>query len=1245
MIGTLIHQRYRIDNELGQGGMGVVYKGFDTALEREIAVKMMTQARLGTEGRGRLIQEARAIAKLSHPNVITVFDTGEYEKNPFIVMEYVEGVNLYDQPPKDVEEIVSITRQVCAALAHAHEHGIIHRDLKPENVILSVDGTAKLMDFGLARSISSRLTSEGTILGTVFYLAPEQAQGQSIDHRSDLYSLGVMLYELTTGELPFTAGDPLAVVSQHIHAPVVPPRAKNSRIPPALEALILQLMQKNPAERPASAKEVLERLSAPEMLDVTAIPMEELSVLDRIVRGRLVGREGELKQARKAWLQAMSGQGQLLLVSGEPGVGKTRLVREVVTQAEVSGGQAFIGESQAEGNAPYAAFAQILRRALRTHQNNGLDLPDLVMWELISIAPNLQVDYPDIPPNPTIEPESEQLRLFESVIRFLSMICEAGPLLLVFEDIHWADSGTLSLMQFLANRCREYPVLMLGTYREVELDEALPFHQTLLDLTRKNLGTRLKLERLDQDKTRELLAVIFNTEEILPEFLAGIYQETEGNPFYIEEVCKALIESGQVYYDGEHWQRPLDLAEMEIPQSIKVAVQSRVSKLSETAQEILLAAAVIGREFDFELLRKVTGKQEDELIDSLEAALKAQLIEELKEAEGERFSFSHALIPTTLRESLSGMRRTRMHRKVAQMMEEVMPDAYQRLAYHWGESGNEDKGLEYIIKAAERAKQTYANEDAVRLYSEALAFLAEDDERQFDILRSKVDLFNLIGNRDSQRVEIEAMLELAEKLKDHVKQVDALHALVELYLQVDLAKAREPAESSYEIAKGLDDVRRMARSAFLTGKYYAMNFDQNNALPHMQEAVELARSLETKDDLVLYLGELARVYGNQRNAEAAMKTSQEAVSLSKQFNNKRLELAATKSLVGAYFWQKNYEKALPITQTALQLAREIGDIDSELDVLNVYGLNLAGLKRWKEAEAVYLNMIEGFDLFVFHSVLKAVNNICNTQVELGEYEKYYLLIRNLMEKAKQTGNQHMYFQLTGYYTTSCFWLGKYQDFRTVNEEIWSYVDSLDDPAAKADTLFNLGISSGLAGDLNLAYDYLDKSQVYLEDLEGFYHEVNFWIVSAYIALLDGKISALRLGLEQIHRGIALWQQNSDEIVWFTYYVLAGLHLALAEEDSEHLTEALSAIELALKSREKYSATDPLEKLFSTAWQVYRANNQPEKADEYLRKAYERVMLVAGKIKDDELRKSFLENVEENREILQEAKARGWVTKA
>ncbi len=263
--------RYRLDSELGRGGMAVVYRAYDTLLEREVAVKVLMPGTLGTEGRARLLSEARAVAKLNHPNIVAVYDAGEKDGSAFIVMELIQGESLHTHRPQSLGEILSITRQICAALDHAHAQGIVHRDLKPENVLLSqipspyqgeqAGVRAKLVDFGLARSMASRLTAEGTIIGTVFYLAPEQALGQAVDGRADLYALGVMLYELTTGRLPFEADDPLAVISQHLHAPVVPPRTYNSEIPDALDALIVRLLSKQPHDRPGSAREVMEALS------------------------------------------------------------------------------------------------------------------------------------------------------------------------------------------------------------------------------------------------------------------------------------------------------------------------------------------------------------------------------------------------------------------------------------------------------------------------------------------------------------------------------------------------------------------------------------------------------------------------------------------------------------------------------------------------------------------------------------------------------------------------------------------------------------------------------------------------------------------------------------------------------------------------------------------------------------------------------------------------------------------------
>jgi serine/threonine-protein kinase len=261
LTGALLDGRYRLEAELGVGGMGVVYRAHDRVLDRNVAVKVLSDTGLGTEGRARLLREAQAVAKLNHPNIVSVYDAGEAHLPdpagtiPYVVMELMAGPSLHDRPPESLEETAAVACQVCAALERAHALGIIHRDLKPENVLLLPDGSTKLVDFGLARTVASRLTAEGAILGTLFYIAPEQALGQEIDGRADLYALGVMLYEWTTGRLPFEGDDPVALIGQHLHAPTVPPREHSPEIPPALDALIVQLMSKRPEDRPASAAE------------------------------------------------------------------------------------------------------------------------------------------------------------------------------------------------------------------------------------------------------------------------------------------------------------------------------------------------------------------------------------------------------------------------------------------------------------------------------------------------------------------------------------------------------------------------------------------------------------------------------------------------------------------------------------------------------------------------------------------------------------------------------------------------------------------------------------------------------------------------------------------------------------------------------------------------------------------------------------------------------------------------------
>jgi len=944
---TVLNDRYRLGEQLGSGGMGTVYRAHDDTLDRDVAVKVLSGSGLGTEGRDRLLNEAQAIAKLSHPNIVSVFDAGEEDSTPYIVMEVIEGASLHDRPPEDMQGIVNVAAQVCAALEHAHSHGVVHRDLKPENVLIADDGTAKLMDFGIARSVASRMTSEGEIVGTVFYLAPEIALGQDFDGRADLYSLGVMLYELTTGELPFAQGDPLTVISQHIHASVVPPRAKNEAVPPRLDNLILELMEKSPENRPASAGEVQKILERSDLLDPEAEGVKEIAVMRRIARGRFVGREQELMDATGLWNKALAGEGQLLLISGEPGIGKTRLIRELSTHVEVTGGRSLIGECESEGGAPYAPFAQIVRKSLRQGAENGFELPEFVLGDLLELAPDLKPYYPDVPPNPKLEPEAEQQRLFENVVAFCQAISEHSPLMLVIEDAHWADSGSLSLLRYLAGSPRNQRTLLAATYREVELDEARPFHEALLELNRKRLGTRLKLKRFDEQQSRDLLAAVFD-EEITPEFLDAIYAETEGNPFFIEEVCKALVESGQVFHTEDGWDR-LGIEEIEIPQSVRVAIQSRVSKFPEEYQDTLNLAAILGREFDFDTLAEASDLDEDTLIEALETAEDAQLIEEISGAGGATFSFVHALIPTTLAEGVRTLRRRRLHKRAAAAIEVTRPEDYEDLAHHHEEAGNEEQARHYYTKAGERASAAFANQEAEDHFRAALELEPSDEERA-SLLTLLAEVVARVGRYDEGIAAWEQAADLYGNLAntDRVARCYARMARARWW-SGDSAGTLDLCKQGLKLTEGAPESPELAALVHETARAHYFLGEADEAEPLCHQALEMAREVgarRVEAESLITLGILPSM-----RSEDAIAALEEAVEICRAEDLLVEESRAHNNLGVMYFFGgadilAAYEHYLQ----AAEIDRKLGDLTGEVFTLSNAASSSAILGELSRAE-------------------------------------------------------------------------------------------------------------------------------------------------------------------------------------------------------------------------------------------------------------------------------------------------------
>jgi len=724
----LIAERYRIEGELGRGGMGILYLAHDELLDRRVAIKVVNDPNLGEKGRDRLLREARLAAQLNHVNIVAIHDVIETAGTPQVVMEYVEGQSVHERPPGDLDQILDIAKQLCSALTHAHQHGIVHRDLKPENVLLTGDGTVKLADFGLAASLASRISSDGAFIGTVYYVAPETVQKHPIDARTDLYALGVMLYEWCTGKLPFTASEPLAVITQHLFSPPPSPRAHNPDLPDALDQLILRLMSKLPDERPASAQDVLEILESPGLLHAEADRGVEIPALERIGHGRMAGRENELQQARALWGRALTGKGQTLLLSGEAGIGKTRLVRELIAQAKLSGAEVLQGFSDAQVTQPLGAFKQTLRGSLAGGIDRWAGLPEPVIADLLTLVPEYQQRFPELAIPLAHDTAYEQQQLFESLAVYFAMLCDQSPLLLVMEDLQWADSGTLYLLRYLVGQMRERPIMFVLTFREVGLPETSPLQEVLLDFRRQQLVQEIMLSRLNPEQTRAMLEA-FLSEDLAPNLVDEIYKVTEGNPFFIEEVCKGLVAKERLIYKDERWQ-VRGKEKLEVPKNVRVAIQGRIRTMTPETQRVLEAAAVRGPLFEYGLLRSVEPLEEALLGEALRSAEQAQIIQELPTENGQRFGFTHALIPVAILEGVPIARRQSLHAKIAPMLEASSPDDYETLASQYEAAGVKNKAIDYLLRAGERAQGLYASREAIQHYSRALEMQIDRKEEE-----------------------------------------------------------------------------------------------------------------------------------------------------------------------------------------------------------------------------------------------------------------------------------------------------------------------------------------------------------------------------------------------------------------------------------------------------------------------------------------------------------------------------------
>ena len=755
---------YEILNLLGTGGMGEVYRARDPRLTRDIALKVIRRALVldmdspravtGDDAIDRLLREATLASALNHPNIVTIYETGVVGTDRYVAMELVEGATLRKAASGGVplDRGVAIARQIAEALAVAHAAQIVHRDIKPDNVMVRPDGYVKLLDFGLARlhgrsmaaGSTGPVTGPGVIIGTIGYMAPEQARGEPVAPEADVFAFGVLLYELVTGRHPFLAGSQLGTLHALMWETPEPPSLLNPDVPRTLDQLIAEMLHKDPRLRPG-AGEVLYRLAMVNDASVaTALSSMTVARGPRTSR-TVVGRDLEMDALLHEFERAQQGHGRTVMLSAEAGFGKTTLLDAFMRLLEERGESVRVGRGRCSerlaGSEAYLPVLEILDSLQRSEQLGNISRV------IRALAPSwyVQITPPSANDSSAARLAADtaggsQERLKREIATLLDEISRLHPVVLCVDDVHWADPSTTDLLGYLARRIEDKSILLLVTARPSDLAQARhPFLSLKLDLVAHGMAREIQPGYLDESAIARYLLLQFPDHDFPRGFASVIHQRTEGHPLFVADLLRDLRRRQVLRQQDGRWIVAEDLAsvEREIPESVRSLVQRKMDALDETDRRLLVTASVQGIDFDTAILSAALERTEEDVEDRLERLERehalVRFVDEWEAPDRQlalRYRFAHHLYHNAFDQSLRATRRAALSRTIANLLIARIGDRPCDGAADIAlllESAREPlRAAEYWNHAAQGAARLYAHEETARLALRGLALLEKE---------------------------------------------------------------------------------------------------------------------------------------------------------------------------------------------------------------------------------------------------------------------------------------------------------------------------------------------------------------------------------------------------------------------------------------------------------------------------------------------------------------------------------------